>query len=154
MRSQVVDSRAALRGACLGCHLVFLVGEYVGRGRRVVFAFAPCVTLPRGSGHGASPCCAAVVIVTLHPARPVLKNHLDVFALFASVYANMLNEEGKEGHDDVFKTSSVWLYFLAGEGFEVVEGGNGLTPSAASISLPSIVSFRLNVGGENCVSAL
>ena len=149
-----MGSRAALRGACLGCHIVFLVGEYVGRGRRVVFSFAPCITLPRGSGHWASPCCSAVVVVTLRPTRPVLQSHRVLFAPFAIVHAIVLNEEGNEGHDDVYKPNSVWLYFLADGGFEVEEGGNGLTPSAASISLPSIVSFRLIVGCENYASAL
>ena len=126
----------------------------MGRGRRVVFALAPCVTLPRGSDHGASPCCAAIVIVALRPVRPVLQRYLGVFALVPSVYAVMLNEEDKKGHDDACKTISVWLFFLAGECVGVVKGGNGHTPSAAPISLPFIVSFCLNVGDESCVSAL
>ena len=120
----------------------------MGRGYRVIFPLTPSIALPGDSDIGASPCCVVSVEVAVRPVRRVLRANIVVLTVAAIAFTFVLDETEKKDNDDAFEAISVRLLFLAGAGVELVEGGKGFTPSAASISLLH------NVENESCVSAL
>ena len=115
----------------------------------MLFALAPCVSLPRCSNLGASPCCVVSVDVAVRPVRRVLRANIVVLTVAAIAFAVVLDETEKKDNDDAFDTISVRLLFLDGAGVKLVEGGKGFTPSAASISLPLCVDDEISVSALN-----
>ena len=136
-------------GATLKCRLVFWVVECMGRGYRVIFALTPSIALPGDSDIGASPCCVVSVEVAVRPVRRVLRANIVVLTVAAIAFTFVLDETEKKDNDDAFEAISVRLLFLAGAGVELVEGGKGFTPSAASISLPLCVDDEISVSALN-----
>ena len=140
-------------GGTLGQHSVIVVGRRNAQRGRPGLPLTPCISLPRGSSWSASPCSPALLgVAPCQPKHP-RQGACGVFVQVTSVPAQSMQKGSEENHDDASNSNVACLFLVVILKLGTAEGGNGRTPSAASISLPSSVASSLHLGSGTCVYA-